>query len=87
MNKIINIPDEIVSAIHNAFAAKYNRPEMVKVKGETIPNPETKESFTNKKIRGFINGTYESYKAEEADSARLTAIANAKIFTKDIEVN
>lgn len=50
--------------------------------GQTIPNPQSKQAFYNKRIEAFIRDTYKSYRvsvAEKAAKATAEAAAEAEL--------
>lgn len=46
--------------------------------GDLIDNPQTRQEFAFEKVRSFIKDSYKAGKAKDADSHRVTAIADAE---------
>lgn len=75
----INIPDGQVARVRNAFASAYGYQATIpdpNNAGQTIPNPETKGQFTERKIREFIREVVAGQEATvDANTARSARIA------------
>jgi len=81
----VDVPDGVTSVIHDAFADAYNWQENVEDPEDsesTIPNPETKQDFTTKQIRLYVESILKEYNKKTAvKSAESTAdTQNASII-------
>lgn len=96
MNITINIPDDKVTAIVEAFATQYQYQENIpnpdydaEVEGseETIPNPTNKPRFAKNVIRTFIKNVYVAGQvtpvAQQNEVAEQTLATTA---TSDVEL-
>jgi hypothetical protein len=71
-SRSLDVPDGVTSIIHDAFSDAYNRPETVEDPADaeaTIPNPVTKEDFTAKRIRLYVEQILAGYNKKQAVSA------------------
>lgn len=62
----INIPDQTLPKVINAFTKVYEYPPFLKENGITVPNPETKAQFTKRKLIEHIKHITESHEINTA---------------------
>ena len=80
----VDVPDGVTTTIHDAFAVTYGRPETVEDPNDpelTIPNPMSKEAFTTKRIRIYVEQILAAYSKTQAVS---TAAASTDASTQAI---
>jgi len=80
----VDVPDGVTATIHDAFADTYGRPETVEDPNDaeaTIPNPMSKEAFTTKRIRIYVEQILAAYSKTQAVS---TAAASTDASTQAI---
>jgi len=68
----VDVPDGVTTTIHDAFADAYGRPETVEDPNDaeaTIPNPMSKEAFTTKRIRIYVEQILAAYNKKQAVAA------------------
>ncbi len=72
----VDVPDGVVATIHDAFADAYGRPETVVDPSDaeaTIPNPQSKESYTTERVRLYIEQIVAGYAKKMAVAAAAAA--------------
>lgn len=78
----VTVPDEIIHRIHDAFASQYGRPDEIPDDdnpGAMVPNPETKEQFTERMVARFVEEVTHAYETNKAaEDAREIAATKAK---------
>ena len=85
---IVTIPDAQVARVRNAFAIAYNYQATIPDPanpGSTIPNPESKTQFAQRKVREYVKEVVKSVEAptagEVARKAAATAVDNEIILS------
>jgi len=76
-SRAVDVPNGVTATIHDAFAEAYKRPTEIEDpdnEGEMIDNPESKEAFTTKRIRLYVEDILAAYNKK---NARATAEASA----------
>ena len=74
--------------VRDAICANYNYQENVTGEdGELVPNPESKAEFARRMILKFIKENVRKYRADEADAARIAALAQADTEADGVNVN
>lgn len=71
----VDVPDGVTATIHDAFSDAYGRPETVADPADaeaTIPNPQTKESFTAERVRIYIEQIVAAYNKKQAVAVAAT---------------
>jgi len=77
-SRSLDVPDGVTSTIHDAFASAYGYKAMiddVDNPGTEIANPESKEAFTFKRIRLYVEDVLGGYNNK---AAVATALATSK---------
>ena len=77
----VTVNDGMCEMIYEAFAHSYNRPETVadpSVEGETMENPQSKQSFTTERIRIFIEQVVSGHQKRIA-RGQASGIADAQV--------
>ena len=86
----ITIPDNIFTDVINAIAYQHGYKDVVSDldnPGDSIPNPESKLTFTKRMNRRWIRLNVEAWETSQSiKSAREQAILNAKTKTETIRV-
>ena len=80
----VDVPDGVTTTIHDAFADTYGRPETVEDPNDaeaTIPNPMSKEAFTVRRVRLYVEEILAAYNKKQAVS---TAAASTDASTQAI---
>jgi len=85
----INIPDDKVAGLINAFAVQYKYQETIdnpETPGETIDNPVGKPAFAKNIIKSFIKEVYIAAQTKAIDETRQTIITDAATAISDVDV-
>jgi hypothetical protein len=83
----VTIPNDKLEQFLLALADTYNYEPIIDSDKGPVPNPESLQEFAKRIAKTQLSKMYESYKAREADSARIQAIADAKAYMSDITVD
>ncbi len=84
----IEIPEDKIQAVIDAFASNYNYPEQIKDEnGVMIPNPTTKAQFARNIIKSFIKEVYVANQVKSIDEQKKVAINTANQEIDVINVN
>jgi|15BtaG_2_1085339.scaffolds.fasta_scaffold01897_2 hypothetical protein len=78
-SRSVDVPEGITNVIYDAFADAYKYQENVVDPDDsesTIPNPETKQDFTTKRIRIYVEQVLAGYNKKQAVNP-VVASANA----------
>lgn len=88
-SRSVDVPDGMTSAIYDAFADAYNYQENVVDPNDsesTIPNPETKQDFTTKRIRIYVEQVLAGYNKKQAVNPVITSTNASTQATLDAVV-
>ena len=85
-SRSLDVPDGVTSTIHDAFAGAYGYKAMiddVDNPGTEIANPESKEAFTFKRVRLYVEDILSAHNSKTAAAAALAAakVANEAVLT------
>jgi hypothetical protein len=74
----ISIPDNMVQRVQDAFAGSNGYQDTVPdAQGAMIPNPETKQAFTQRMIREYVKGVVSGYEGRKANETAAQAARDA----------
>ena len=76
----------ITDTVRDGAVAYWGYTDTITEDEKEVPNPQTKDEFMYEKIQEYIANSHEAYKANDADSARVTAIEEAKTDTANLTV-
>lgn len=77
-SRSVDVPDGVTSTIHDAFADAYGRPETVEDPNDaeaTIPNPMSKEAFTARRVRLYVEQILAGYNKKQAVNTVVASTA------------
>lgn len=88
MQVTINIPDDKKDGVIEAFASAYNYRETIgeDVKGEPIPNPQSKGQFAKGQVLKFIKNVFVANQSEGAETTRKQLIEVAEADMEGLTV-
>ena len=82
----INIPNDKITALLDAFAMQYNYQEQIETEtGEMVPNPVSKAQFAKNIVTSFIKEVYIAGQVKSLEEQRIAAINTAKTDIATVE--